>query len=371
MAIGRRPAPGLPRWSASECATEPAVIAGSGRRRHRRRDPRRRGRPGRRHGHLPAAQGRDLPLPARPGADRPPAGRLAGRPGRGPTPPCRTRSTRSRWPRPRGSRLARRRATAGRPAASMMCGHRGRPDLARAARRPARAATTSAGGHRLGDGRDHGRRGDPVQIAGFRRGAARQGRDRRRARRPGPGDARRTPHRIEVPGPSGRRGRHRRRPRPHGQHLDDGRAGRRRRRRHGWSSTATAPPRRPAARPTCSRSSASRSTSARAGGARSPRGRHHVLLRAGASTPRCATPRGARRELGVPTVVQLPRPADQPGPAAAPGGRLSPTRGWRRSWPTSSPARGVDAFVFRGDDGLDELTTDDHVAGLGRAVTAR
>ena len=63
-------------------------------------DPRRRGGPGRRHGHLPPAQGRDLPLPADPGADRPPAGRLAGHLVAGRRRRCRTRSTRSRSPRP-------------------------------------------------------------------------------------------------------------------------------------------------------------------------------------------------------------------------------------------------------------------------------
>ena len=65
----------------------------------------------------------------------------------------------------------------------------------------------------------------------------------------------------------------------------------------------------------------------------------------------------ARGQLGIRTDVQLPRPADQPGAGAAPRRSVSPTRGWRRSWPACFAERGYSSLVFRGDDGLDELTT--------------
>ena len=63
----------------------------------------------------------------------------------------------------------------------------------------------------------------------------------------------------------------------------------------------------------------------------------------------------ARRDLGDPHGVQLPRPADQPGPADV--------RRRRRRRPADGAAdgrrvrrAGQAALVFRGDDGLDELT---------------
>ena len=94
---------------------------------------------------------------------------------------------------------------------------------------------------------------------------------------------------------------------------------------------------------------------ARAGRRGRRRGRHHVLLRRRLQ-PGHAAHRRPRRELGHRHHVQLPRPARQPGPARRAGDRL------RR--PRMAPVmagvfaqRGVDAWVFRGDDGLDELTT--------------
>ena len=73
------------------------------------------------------------------------------------------------------------------------------------------------------------------------------------------------------------------------------------------------------------------------------------------STPRCGTPRSAQR-AGRADHVQLPRPAGQPGAAAARRPSASPTaewpRSWRASWPSAAPRR----WSFRGDDGLDELT---------------
>ena len=64
-----------------------------------------------------------------------------------------------------------------------------------------------------------------------------------------------------------------------------------------------------------------------------------------------------RRELGVPTVFNVLGPLTNPAqPAAAAVGVRRPADGADR-WPTCSPTRGVQALVFRGDDGLDELTT--------------
>ena len=63
--------------------------------------------------------------------------------------------------------------------------------------------------------------------------------------------------------------------------------------------------------------------------ARRRRGGHHLLLRAGlppVDAARGVGPPRARRPHGV----QLPRPADQPGPADDAGRRRAPTRGWRR-----------------------------------------
>ena len=106
---GRRPPAGR-RWSSAPPSrpSSPRMDEGG----CRRRDPRRRGRPRRRHGHLPAGQGRDLPVPPDPRAHRAAAGRLAGRPGRAPTPRCRTRSTRSRSPARSPTGLLRARARA-------------------------------------------------------------------------------------------------------------------------------------------------------------------------------------------------------------------------------------------------------------------
>ena len=198
----------------------------------------------------------------------------------------------------------------------------------------------------------------PAQIAGVRRRAARQGRDGRRGRRARAARCSRTRSASTSPGPvvdivgtGGDR-------RAHRQHLDDGGARGRRRRRPGGQARQPRGVLVVRRRPTCSRSSASPLDLPPAQVAeRGRRGRHHLLLRAGRSTRRCATPGRSARELGVPTVVQLPRPAGQPGPAARAGGRRAPTRGWRPSWPGCFAGRGASALVFRGDDGLDELTT--------------
>ena len=77
---------------------------------------------------------------------------------------------------------------------------------------------------------------------------------------------------------------------------------------------------------------------------------------AAAFNPAHAAHRGAAARARDRHHVQLPRPAGQPDPAGRPGDRL-------RRPPDGAgdggvfAARGVDAWVFRGDDGLDELTT--------------
>ncbi len=108
--------------------------------------------------------------------------------------------------------------------------------------------------------------------------------------------------------------------RPHGEHLHDdgaGRAGA----AYAWSSTATGPPRPPAAPPICWSSSAFHLISgpSRWPGA-SPRPAS-LLLR------RPVPPRHAPRRSGPPGVggadrVQLPRPADQSRPSPLRGRRL-------------------------------------------------
>ena len=113
------------------------------------------------------------------------------------------------------------------------------------------------------------------------------------------------------------------------------------------SSTATGPRRRRAAPPTCSRSSGSGWTSrptqvGRGGRARpaSPSASRRC------STRRCGTRPRRARELGVADAVQLPRPADQPGPAAGrrrsacADARMAPRHG-RRASPGAAHGAGL------------------------------
>ena len=110
-----------------------------------------------------------------------------------------------------------------------------------------RGEELSTAGHRLGDGRDHGRRGHAGADRRLRRRAAGQGRDRRPS---WPAWSRRcSAHAVPVDAARRaarsrrrRRRRHRRRPGPHGQHLDDGGASWSPAPGSGWSSTATGPP---------------------------------------------------------------------------------------------------------------------------------
>ena len=157
--------------------------------------------------------------------------------------------------------------------------------------------------------------------------------------------------------PAARRRRHRRRPVDVGQHLHDGRDRRGRRRRRAWSSTATARPRPSPARPTCSRRSASGSTCRRRGSPRSPTRPASPSASPPPSTRRCGTPPCPRRELGIATTFNFLGPLANPARPAGPGDRLRRRPDGAGAWPASSPRRGVDAWVFRGDDGLDELTT--------------
>ena len=61
--------------------------------------------------------------------------------------------------------------------------------------------------------------------------------------------------------------------------------------------------------------------------------------------------------MGIGTVFNFLGPADQPGPAGGRGDRLRRPPAWRRCMAGVLAARGGRALVFRGDDGLDELTT--------------
>ena len=65
LAAGRRPAADVPPVEYVECATLPAVLSHAGEAAHRRVRAGRRGRPGGRHGRVPADQGRDLPTAPR------------------------------------------------------------------------------------------------------------------------------------------------------------------------------------------------------------------------------------------------------------------------------------------------------------------
>ena len=109
--------------------------------------------------------------------------------------------------------------------------------------------------------------------------------------------------RVDGARPARGRRRHRGRPGPHRQHLDDGRRRRRRRRACPSSSTATAPPRRPAASADVLEAlGVAIDLPPDAVAASVERGRHRVLLRR-----RCSTP--AMRHTGpVPRASSACRP---------------------------------------------------------------
>ena len=123
---------------------------------------------------------------------------------------------------------------------------------------------------------------------------------------------------------------------------------------HASSSTATARRPRRAGRPTCSRSSASSSTSTRRRppSAWTPPASRSASRRG--STRRCGTrPSRAASSAYPPSSTSSgrwpTRRSRPPRPWAA------PTRGWRGHGPGARRPR-RSALVFRGDDGLDELT---------------
>ena len=141
----------------------------------------------------------------------------------------------------------------------------------------------------------------------------------------------------------------------HGQHLHDGRDRRRGCRRAGRQ--ARQPGRVVAVGLRRSAGSAGHRDRSRAGGRRPMRGagRHRILLRTAlppgaASRGRC--PQRARRADGL----QHPRAAHQPG-TGRPVRRSACRRpGSDRCWPGCWRGADASALVFRGDDGLDELT---------------
>ena len=279
----------------------------------------------RRAGHLPPAQERDLPLPADPGADRPPRGRLAGLLVAG---------------RPRRAAPARpvavahavaelgRRATPPPDRRRLSDAARGHADLAgpphRADRRerPDRAEQAEWAMDEIMDGEatpGAGRR-LPGRAAG-------QGRDGRGAGRAAAGMLERAV-RIEVPGDASTssapaatgptRSTSRRWPR----WSSPGPA-------TGWSSTATGPRRRPAARPTSWRRWASAWTCRRRGSPSWPRRSGITFCFAQAFHP--ALPARRRRPAASsasPTAFNFLGPLTNP---AQPGAR-------RSGWPTARMA---------------------------------
>ena len=112
-----------------------------------------------------------------------------------------------------------------------------------------------------------------------------------------------------------------------------------------------------AARPICWRRSASDRPRARRGSSGAwPRPASGSCSRR-TFHPAMAHAAPVRRELRVPDGLQLPRPADEPRHGRTRRSSGSPTSGCCRSWRRSSPAAASRAKLFRGEDGLDELTT--------------
>lgn len=226
--------------------------------------------------------------------------------------------------------------------------------LALHAERPAGGREPHGRRDGLGNGGDHVGVGHPGADRRLRRRPAGQGRDRRR------GDGPR-PHHVRARDPAhgrragGRHRRHRRRPGAHRQRLDHGRH------RRGGGRGPGRQARQPGGLLAVRRGRRARTPGRRprpvAGDHRQGRrgGRHRLLLRArlppGAALHRPAA-QGDRRADGV----QLPRAAGQPArPAAQAIGVFD-----ARMLPVMAGVfaeRGVSALVFRGDDGLDELST--------------
>ena len=278
-ALGARPHPDLPPFELRRVRHRAGGVAAPRRGRLRPRDPRRRGSPGRRPGHRPADEGRDLPGAAGPRAS-PAARRTPGSPrGRARRPRCRIPSTRCAWPRPSSISPA---ACCSRPRASHE--HVARcPGGAHRGARPRRLV------HVVGDGRDPVRQRHSRADRRIRRRPPQQGGD-------AGGDA--GTRRCHVSprcahagrGSRRRHRRHRRRPCAHRQHLDDvGRGDRRRgRARRQARQPGRVQRQRLGRRPRGARRPTGRpAAQARR---RPDRGRHHVLLRAG--VPRVVPVRG-------------------------------------------------------------------------------
>ena len=303
---------------------------------------------------MPPAEDRDLRLPARSWSS-PAARRTAGwPPGRWPTTPCRTRSTRSPSPTAvadvvRGTR----------PAGLTRDRRRIRP------RPPGRTCSTSllagedldADEAALGDGPDHGRRGLPGAGGRLpRRRCAPRGRRSSELRGPRRRRCSRTPTGSRSPGRA----------------LDIVGTGGDRLHTVNISTMAAIVIAASGVRVVKHGNRAASSSSGSAdvlealgvdltlppgaGRRGGDRGRASPSASPRPSTPRCDTPAVPRRDLGVGTAFNFLGPLTNPAQPDLRRRRGAPTRAWPRSWPGSSPTAARAASVFRGDDGLDELT---------------
>ena len=327
LAIGTRPAADLP-VEFVDASTYDEVRPPGRRLRDRPAGARRRGDPGRRPRHRPPAQGRDRRPPAHLRRDRPRRRPLARRVRPGRRARWCTRSTRSTPGRPSPRCCASRvRGVPALTADRRPGGRRGRPDLAQPAHRAAARRGAVHADTAWAMGEIMAGEATPAQIAAF--AVALRAKGETPAEIAGLVEAmlaNAAP--VELPDRAcaarrRRRGRHRRRPRPHGQHLHHGRDRGGRRRAYGWSSTATGPrPRSCGAADLLEHlgipldlgpDEVARCV-AEAGIGFCFAARFHPGMR------HAGRARGAR--WACPTVVQLPRPADQPGPAARRRGRL-------------------------------------------------
>ena len=196
----------------------------------------------------------------------------------------------------------------------------------------------------------------PAQIAGFGVALRMKGETAGRGGRAGRGDAgARDPDQRARP--AGRPGRHRRGRGAHGQHLHDGRD---RRRRGGRPDGQARQPRGLVGLRGGRRARGARRGDRPAAGGERRSWRQEI----GDRVPvRAALPPGAAAHGRAPRASSACRPSStssarwptRPGPRRRRS--ACPTRGWARSSPGVLAGRGCSALVFRGDDGLDELTT--------------